>query len=94
MRRLRRRGGAVDTYNGIARGNIIEFSEPLPFNDQPVRVSIEVLPSEAGRSTAVLQAARRPPHLRPLDLDELEREITEGTIAVQTEELFDASGNS
>jgi hypothetical protein len=82
------------TYDGIARGNFIEFSQPLPFNDQPVRVSIEVLPAEVGSSTAVLQAARRPPQLRPQDVDDLEREITESTLAVQTEEFFDASGNS
>ena len=83
------------TYEGIARGNVIEFDAPLPYQGQAVRVSIELIPEQFARNTttAILQAVHQPPHLDSRDVDDLEREIGRGTLPVQAEGLFDSPGN-
>jgi hypothetical protein len=83
------------TYEGIARGKFIEFSESLPYHGQAVRVSIELMPEQtaSGSAATILQAVQQPPHLVAGDVDDLEREIGAGTLSVQAEGLFDAPGN-
>jgi len=81
------------TYDGIARGKVIEFTEPLPFNGQAVRVSVEPILNQAVPSSAesLLSVIAQSPHLDAHDVDELEREIKRSTLPVQNEGLFDAS---
>lgn len=80
------------TYEGIARGRVIEFAEPLPFQGQPVRVSIEPLTEQTLPDSAakILRAVRNPPRLEWKEVDELEQEIKRGVLPMQAGELFDA----
>lgn len=81
-------------YKGIASGKIIELEEPLPYPEgQPVSVLVEPLVGEpqGGSPSAVLQAMTKPPHLRWEDVDELERAIEEGKLAVRQKSVFEDS---
>jgi hypothetical protein len=71
----------------VARGNRIEFDEPLPFADgQKVRVSVEPLSAHLrrGSAAAILRAVHSAPHLDSADVDELERLIEEGKLSLAT----------
>lgn len=81
------------TYRGLVRGNMIELEEALPYPDgQPINISIEPLAQDAplGSPQLVLGAVRSAPHLTSEDMDELERAIDEGRLAVRDDNLFDA----
>jgi hypothetical protein len=81
------------TYEGIARGKFIEFIEPLPFDGQAVRVSVEPIVNRTQPSSTeiLLSAIKQSPHLVSQDVDELEREIERGTLPVQDDGLFNAT---
>ena len=68
------------SYRGIARGNVIELDEPLPYPDGQTLV-VEVEPGdkseEAGSVAAILRAVNSPPFVSSEDVDELERVINE-----------------
>ena len=81
------------TYLGIAKGRTIELSEPLPFAEgQSIQVSIEPVSTGPpnGSAAAVRAAMRRPPHLGPAEVDDLERAIEAGKLPVRNEPLFDS----
>ncbi len=84
------------TFKGTIRGGMIQLSEPLPFADGQ-RVSISIVPDEAtdeseprfGSPQALLRAIRRPPHVDPAIVDEMERAIEEGKLPVRYGGVFD-----
>jgi hypothetical protein len=81
------------TYEGIAKGKVIEFTEPLPYNGEAVRVSVEPIRNRTapGSAESLLSAIAQSPRLDSQDVDELEREIERGTLPVRTDGLFNAS---
>jgi anti-sigma28 factor (negative regulator of flagellin synthesis) len=79
-------------YRGIARGNIIELEESLPYPEgQPLNVSVEPPATNlhSGSPAAIRRAMCEPPHLDEDDVDELEQAIEEGKLPVQQESVFD-----
>ena len=79
-------------YRGIAKGNVIELEESLPYPEgQPLNISVEIsaVYLKAGSPVAIRQAMAEPPHLNGEDVDELERAIAEGKLPVQPEGIFD-----
>lgn len=80
------------TYRGIAKGKTIELNESLPYrNGQEVAVSVEPVAEQPprGSPTAVREAMHKPPHLLPEDVEELEKAIERGKLAVRSEGVFD-----
>lgn len=61
-------------YRGIARGNIIELEESLPYAEgQPLRISVEPCAGQfqPGSPAAIQWAMHEPPHLACEDVDAL-----------------------
>ena len=80
------------TYKGIVKGKTIELEESLPYPEgQPVTVSIQPLSKSAqlGFPLAIREAIHESPHLRPEDVDELERVIEDGKLPVKPGGVFD-----
>ena len=81
------------TYRGIAKGKTIELNESLPYrNGQEVAVSVEPVTARPaqGSPAAVREAMHRPPHLSAGDVDELEKAIEQGKLAVRSGGVFDS----
>ena len=77
---------------GVAKGNIIELEEPLPYPDgQSVSVLVEPMmgQSHPGSPEAIRQMMHEPPHLKWEDVDELERAIEGGKLPVHQEGVFE-----
>jgi len=75
------------TYKGIAKGKIIELEDPLPYRDgQPVTISLFPFSEQScsGSPEAIRLAMRKPPHVKPEDIDELKREIEKGKIQIHS----------
>ena len=69
------------TYKGIAKGKIIELEDLLPYSyGQPVIISLFPFSEQSysGSPEAIRLAMRKPPHIKPEDIDELEQEIEKG----------------
>jgi hypothetical protein len=82
------------TYEGVAKGKVIELDEPLPYPEgQPVRVAVEPLIAQPhpGSAAAILQAMHEAPHLTEEDVAELERAIDEGKLPVSQGGVFDGT---
>ena len=80
------------TYKGVAKGNIIELEEALPYSDgQAVSVSVEALHPDLqpGSAAAILNVMRSLPDLNPDDIDELERLIRQGRLPVRMRGEFE-----
>ncbi len=82
------RKAAHSSYKGVARGRVVhlEGGVSLP-KGTPVSVLVEE--PTRGSPAAVLDAMRRLPHLKPGDVDELDRMIEEGKRPVRAEGIFD-----
>ena len=81
-------------YKGIARGNMIELEEMLPYTDgQIVRVVVEPLAQQlpAGSPVSIRMAMHAPPHLAEDDVTELERVIAEARLPVGDVGVFDGA---
>ena len=79
-------------FKGIARGNIVELEQPLPYpSGQALSVSVQALGAEhqAGSAVAVREAMHEAPHLSPSDVDELERVIEEGRLPMSSRSVFE-----
>jgi hypothetical protein len=80
------------TYRGVVRGKTIEIETGLPYRDGEV-VSVSVEPAVAslgcGSPADFLAAMHAEPHLRPEDVDALERSIAEGRLPVRESGIFD-----
>lgn len=80
------------TIKGTIRGKMIELFQPLPFPDGQ-EVTVSILPESPqapfGSPQVLLDAVRRPPHVDPADVDELERAIEAGKIPVCYKGAFD-----
>lgn len=84
------------TFKGIARGKIIELTESLPYEvGVEVNVSVEPVTTQAkpGAPSTVLHALSQPPHLEPMDVEAMDREIERGRLPVQSGEMFDPADN-
>ena len=68
------------TYRGVVRGRTIEIEGRLPYPEgQVVSVSVQAaVQLGSGSPEALLTAMHAQPHLRPEDVDELERLIKDG----------------
>jgi hypothetical protein len=80
------------TYRGIAKGRIIELEEVLPYSDgQAISVSIAPLDLQSQTSTAaaIRKAMHEPPHLKWIDVDQLEEVIAQGKLPVRQGSVFD-----
>jgi hypothetical protein len=80
------------TYKGIAKGKIIELEDSLPYSDgQPVIISLFPFSEQSysGSPEAIRLAMRKPPHIKPEDIDELEQEIEKGKLLVYSKGVFD-----
>jgi hypothetical protein len=84
-------------YNGVVKGKTIELEEPLPYPEgQPVRVSVEPITAQLrpGSPAAIRQVMHAAPHLRPEDVDELERAIALGKLVFQKQGDHSAATNA
>lgn len=80
------------TYRGIAKGRIIELEEVLPYSDgQAISVSIAPLDlhSETWTATAIRKVMHEPPHLKRIDVDQMEEAIAQGKLPVRPGSVFD-----
>lgn len=80
------------SYNGIARGKMIELEEPLPYADgQRVTILVEPLAGQLrpGSLTSVRKAMHQAPHLSREDVNKLERAIESAKLPVQQAGVFD-----
>ena len=80
------------TMRGIARGRMIEFEEPLPFEEgQELDVSIEPRPSGSprGSGAAIMAALKATPLSDPTIVDEFEAAIKQGKRPIQFKGVFD-----
>ncbi len=80
------------TYRGTAKGKTIELDKRLPFRQgERVSVRVELLARRrsCGSPAAIQEVMHEAPHLKPEAVDELERVIESGKLAVRSEGAFD-----
>lgn len=80
------------TYKGIAKGKTIELEVRLPFKQgQQISVCVESLTGRrvAGSPTTIHEVMHEAPHLKAEAVDDLERAIESGKLAVCAEGVFD-----
>ena len=73
----------MDVLRGLARGQVVEFEEPLPYNDGQV-LTVYMEPSSngfpLGSPQRLLQTLANLPDLDAADVDALEQAIGEGRL--------------
>lgn len=80
------------TYKGVAKSQIIELEEALPYFDgQAVSVSVEAVHPDLqpGSAAAILKVMRGLPDFNPDDIDDLERLIRQGRLPVRMQGEFE-----
>lgn len=83
------------TCKGTIRGNCIQISERLPFDEgETVTVTVQSMAQDAlGSPARLLRAVLEAPHVDPSIVDELERAIEESKQPVNYKGIFDSEAD-